>query len=259
MLTSGRFDRHLAGAMGILAEHAGEAGLVAERDHVVITAVGRGPDEFNTAWVLDPPTDPTATLGWMHDQLANRPAPFMVQVPEELSDVVGGALGDLGLEPGYRAPGMARAATDDVPRPPNGLRIAPVRDAEALRAHTLATAIGFGVPDPGAMEGVLPRSLLDDDRVAFFNGHVDGAGVPSATAVSVVSEGVAGVYAITVHEAARRRGFGAAMTWVAVAAGAAAGADVAVLQSSPMGRPVYERMGFEQVRVHVRHRPAQTP
>ena len=257
MLTSEQFDRHLVGAISILCEHAGDAGLVSEHDHVVITAVGRGPDEFNTAWVLNAPTEPTATLGWVHDQLVERPPPFMVQVPEQLSEGVGGALEDLGLELSHRAPGMARAATTDVPPPPGGLRIAKVRDADALEAHVAATAIGFGAPDPSAMQGLMPPSLLDDDRVEFFNGYVADADVPSATAVSVVTGGVAGIYAVTVHGAARRRGFGTAMTWTALAAGARAGVDVAILQASDMGRPVYERMGFTQMRVHHRYRTAE--
>lgn len=257
MLTSGQFDGHFVGSMRILAEHAGDDGLIGERDHVVITAVGRGPDEFNTAWVLDAPTDPTTTLGWVHDQLAARPPPFMIQVPEELSDDLGGVLEDLGLELSHCAPGMTRATTTDIPPPPEGLRITQARDAAALEAHVQATAIGFGAPDASAMKGVMPPSLLEDGRVTFFNGHVDDMEVPAATAVSVVTEGVAGIYAITVHEAARRRGFGTAMTWAAVAAGARAGVGTVILQSSDMGRPVYERMGFAQIRAHRRYRPAR--
>lgn len=255
MLTSGQFDRHLVGAISILCEHAGDAGLVSEHDHVVITAVGRGPDEFNTAWVLEAPTEPTPTLGWVHDQLAERPPAFIVQVPEQLSKGVRGALEGLGMELSHRAPGMARATTTDVPPPPEGLRIAQVCDPAALEAHVAATAVGFGAPDPSAMQGLMPPSLLEDDRVACFNGYTDDTDVPSATAVSVVTEGVAGIYAITVHEPARRRGFGTAMTWAALAAGARAGVGAAILQASDMGRPVYERMGFAQIRVHHRYRP----
>lgn len=255
MLTSGQFDGHFVGSMSLLADHAGDAGLIVERDHVVITAVGRGPDEFNTAWVLDVPTEPTTTLGWVHDQLAARPPPFMIQVPEQLADDLGGILEDLGLELSHCAPGMARAAATDIPSPPEGLRIAEVRDVAALEDHVLATAVGFGAPDASAMKGVMPPSLLEDDRVTFFSGYVDDMEVPAATAVSVVTGGVAGIYAITVHEAARRRGFGTAMTWAAVAAGARAGVDTVILQSSDMGRPVYERMGFTQIRAHHRYRP----
>jgi predicted GNAT family acetyltransferase len=56
-----------------------------------------------------------------------------------------------------------------------------------------------------------------------------------------------GVYNIATLEMARRRGYGAAMTARVVADGAADGCDVAILQASEMGRPIYERLGFRTV------------
>lgn len=256
MLTPAHLDRHLAAAMGVLVEHAGDAGLEVRRDQVVITAVGHGPDEFNTAWVLGLPAAPGPTLGWAQDQLASRGLPFMLQVPEEVATEVDSTLRGLGLEAGHAAPGMVRAIPAAAPAPPRGLRVEHVRDRFALQAHVVALARGFGAVDGSAMEGVMPSSLLEDDRVVCLNGHVNGAAEPSATAISVAAEGVAGIYGVTVQESARRRGFGAAMTWAAMAAAARQGLEAAVLQASPMGHPVYERMGFSQIRTHRRYRPA---
>ncbi len=53
------------------------------------------------------------------------------------------------------------------------------------------------------------------------------------------------------RQSARRRGYGAAMTARVVADGVDAGCDVAALQASEMGRPIYERQGFRTV-VHYR-------
>jgi len=53
-----------------------------------------------------------------------------------------------------------------------------------------------------------------------------------------------GVYAISTVPAARRHGYGEAMTARVVADGIAAGCDVAALQASAVGRPIYERLGF---------------
>jgi predicted GNAT family acetyltransferase len=55
------------------------------------------------------------------------------------------------------------------------------------------------------------------------------------------------VYSIATVAAARRRGYGAAMTARVVADGVVAGCDVAALQASEMGRPIYERLGFRTV------------
>lgn len=67
---------------------------------------------------------------------------------------------------------------------------------------------------------------------------------------------MAGVYSVGVVEAFRRRGIGEAMTRAVLRAGREAGCRVAVLQSSEMGRPLYERMGFETVVTYHHFEPA---
>jgi GNAT superfamily N-acetyltransferase len=79
----------------------------------------------------------------------------------------------------------------------------------------------------------------------MYAGAVGGEVV--GTSVLVTTGTVAGIYWVGTLEAHRRRGYGEALTWAAVAAGQRAGCTVASLQASAMGRPVYERMGFAQV------------
>jgi ribosomal protein S18 acetylase RimI-like enzyme len=55
------------------------------------------------------------------------------------------------------------------------------------------------------------------------------------------------VYYVATLPDFRRRGLGEAMTRRAIAQGAAAGCNVATLQASPLGLPIYERMGFRRV------------
>ena len=59
--------------------------------------------------------------------------------------------------------------------------------------------------------------------------------------------GTAGVYNIAVLESARGRGIGYAVTAALMNVGVAAGCTNAVLHASELGRPVYERLGFEEV------------
>lgn len=240
-------DAHFVASMAVLAEHAAETGVVARRDHVAVTAVGRGPAAFNTAWVTGLPDDPLGALSWARDVLTATGPPFTIQVAAPWLPGVSEAAATVGLEAEDITPGMVRSATREVPPLADGLRVEAVRTPDTLHTHAVTAAIGFGVEDPDAAVRVLPVSLLDDDKVALFNGHVDGRSEPSATAVCVVAEGIAGVYAVTVHEHARRRGIGAAMTWAAVAAGARAGIEMAALQATPMGLPLYTRMGFRPV------------
>ena len=57
-----------------------------------------------------------------------------------------------------------------------------------------------------------------------------------------------GIYAVGTVERYRRRGYGRAVTWAVLAAGVAAWkCELAVLQSSEAGVPVYESMGFAEV------------
>ena len=75
-----------------------------------------------------------------------------------------------------------------------------------------------------------------------FVGYVDGTAV--AAAALYLTHGVAGIGWVGCVPSARGRRYAEAVTWRAVREGFRRGASFANLQASPMGRPVYERMGF---------------
>ncbi|MFC7192206.1 GNAT family N-acetyltransferase [Halocatena marina] len=81
-------------------------------------------------------------------------------------------------------------------------------------------------------------------------------GRPAATGLLIQSGHVAGVYSIGVVEEFRRRGIGKAMSWEVLRAGREAGCQVGVLQSSEMGSPLYEKMGFETTVTYHHFEPA---
>jgi predicted GNAT family acetyltransferase len=72
-------------------------------------------------------------------------------------------------------------------------------------------------------------------------------GDPVASGLGWRTGRTVGVYSIATVESARRRGYGAAMTERVTADGVATGCDVAALQASEIGRPIYERLGFRTV------------
>jgi predicted GNAT family acetyltransferase len=60
---------------------------------------------------------------------------------------------------------------------------------------------------------------------------------------------------VATPEEHRGKGYGAAITTEAVRAGFDAGADLAGLQSSPMGESVYRRIGFRKVETYTLFAP----
>jgi ribosomal protein S18 acetylase RimI-like enzyme len=74
-------------------------------------------------------------------------------------------------------------------------------------------------------------------------GEVEGEAV--ACSMAVVTGRLTGIYNVAVELSHRQRGVGEAMTWAAIEAGRARGADLAWLASSEMGLRTYQRMGFE--------------
>jgi ribosomal protein S18 acetylase RimI-like enzyme len=89
-------------------------------------------------------------------------------------------------------------------------------------------------------------ALLDDPNVRIA--VADVAGEPVAGAAAVGFGETLGIYAVGTLEHARRRGYGRAVTWAAIDAGAGAwGSTRAILQSTQMGVAMYRSMGFDEI------------
>lgn len=138
-------------------------------------------------------------------------------------------------------PAMTLTLPASIPPSPRDLAIDEVRSAAVLGAYGEAAFLGFGYPVRAA--GLfLHERLLEFSHVRLYAGVVDGVVV--ATSMLVVTGAVAGIYWVATREEQRRRGYGEALTWAAVAGGRAFGCRVAFLQASKVGLPVYARMGF---------------
>lgn len=87
--------------------------------------------------------------------------------------------------------------------------------------------------------------LLAAENAAAFLAYLDGE--PVSIAMTIVSHGVAGIYWVGSLEEARGKGLGGALTAAASNAGFDLGAELASLQASAMGRPVYAAMGYEAI------------
>lgn len=128
-----------------------------------------------------------------------------------------------------------------------GFEIRRVTDRAGIEAHRTVVTEGFGV-DRSVAVGTAGFDLLGSAECTIYVGYANGVAVTSG--MGWRSGRTIGVYAISTVPAARRRGYGEAMTARVVSDGIAAGCDVAALQASEAGRPIYERLGF---RVDVRY------
>jgi GNAT superfamily N-acetyltransferase len=154
-------------------------------------------------------------------------------------------LGLVPMETGALMPGMALQPVPSLPLAVEpGHEIRRVFDPAGVEGHIHAAIEGFEMPEPIA-RAIVPLALVSLPGIALYAGYTDG--VPVSSGLGVRSGNTIGIYNIATVPSHRRRGYAAAMTSRIAADGAAAGCDVAILQSTEMGRPVYEGLGFTTV------------
>jgi GNAT superfamily N-acetyltransferase len=175
---------------------------------------------------------------------------FVVRLRDGIDDRFIPTLADAGLLPAGEetsTPGMVAFPIDPaaiaVPSAPE-LAIHRVTNAGGVDAHCRTVTSGFG-SDPAVAFGTACPDLLDRPECVMYVGYVEGQ--PVVSGLGWRTGRTVGVYSIATIESARGRGYGSAMTARVVTDGVSAGCDVAALQASAMGRPIYERLGFRSV------------
>jgi ribosomal protein S18 acetylase RimI-like enzyme len=124
-----------------------------------------------------------------------------------------------------------------------GLVLRQIAPAEAPLHHRVGAA-AFGEPTD-IFARVTSPVVLEAPGMSCYVGELDGE--PVATALSVLTPGHVAIFNVATLEGHRGRGYGAAITALAVRDGFARGARTAWLNSTPMGLGVYERLGFAVV------------
>jgi len=119
------------------------------------------------------------------------------------------------------------------------LRIEEVHDAEGLREFWRVVVTGYPLDGVDPDRAVLEDAMLRDGRMRCWIGRREDRAV---SAVSVFTDvGVHHVTVVATLPEARGRGFGEALMWEPTLADPA---FPAMLLSSDLGRPVYQRMGY---------------
>jgi GNAT superfamily N-acetyltransferase len=127
--------------------------------------------------------------------------------------------------------------------PPLDVRL--VQSKETLDDFRSIGSTSFHVPHAWFSE-VFDLGVAQRQEFICWVGYVNGA--PVATAATVTSHGVIGVYNVATSPDYRQRGYAEAITRYAIdAALRATDAESVVLQSTSQGLSLYEHMGFQIV------------
>ena len=245
---------NLIGAMTFVGSHV-EGAILRRGDGVALVATGLPILLFNQV-LIEPDGAAPSAVALAVETARGRGSPFVVNLRIGADDAVVPIVAELGLVPLSAHPWMPGMALHPIPRrranevsstsepSPGEHAIRRVTDEATLEDHVQAAAIGFDM-DEALVRTIMGGSLEAADDVAVYVGYTDG--LPVTSGLGLRTGRTIGVYNIATVPWARKRGYGAAMTTRIVADGAAAGCDVAVLQASEMGYPIYQRLGYRTV------------
>jgi len=205
-------------------------GRMEERDFQAIRSPALAP-VMNLAW--GPPTRRNlARARAFFGPLRHRW--FMDPGPEE------GLLAGAGYQPGEDTREMVLdLASATAPSLGPGVEVAEAGpgDWEAW-CRICGEVFGTGAEAEAAVQGPFVQVAGHGAFLARLDGH------PVATALVSSGEGTGGVHNVATLPPFRGRGLGAAVTWACVERARAWGLERLALYASPMGAPVYQRLGF---------------
>lgn len=173
-------------------------------------------------------------------------SPFSVWTREHADAELEVELGALGFHPVHREPGMALLPDAGRPvAPPREITIRPVTDdaGRAAYARIMTRAFGlYGTPELSTAEHFVNLASVVGPATQAYLAYREGHAVAGATLY--MAHGVGGIGWVGTLPDEFGHGYGSAVTWAVVTEGLRRGARFMSLQASPMGEPMYRRLGF---------------
>jgi hypothetical protein len=200
--------------------------------------------DLNGIWA-----DSDAAAGHLEEgrlRAADLGTPFIVMTRAGRTPTVEAAARELGLTNEIEFPGMT-VTPQELRAPATGPKILRADSAELLAQALAVGASGFGAP-PALIASVYSIEVAQLEGLETYLARVDGVDVSTAVGFTV-DKGTA-IFSVATPEQHRGRGYGAAVTAAAVQGGFGRGAELAGLQSSPLGESVYRRLGFREVETY---------
>jgi GNAT superfamily N-acetyltransferase len=218
--------------------------VIHEVDGVVVCLSNLPDDEQNTALIEREPEAAVVALAEADRTFRAHGRSFGIDVEKGRHPDVDEALPAMGLEVVATRPAMAMRVEEVVPpHALDGIEIVRVTEPGLLAELVEVEVAAFETGRIDA-EGLLAPSQLALSNVRHYAAIVDGRTV--AQAVTNTQRGAIGVFGVATLPGFRRRGIGTAITAFAID-DVRDEADLVWLQSTEMGRPLYERMGFRPI------------
>ncbi|MGQ5261945.1 GNAT family N-acetyltransferase [Micromonospora sp. ZYX-F-536] len=199
---------------------------------------------LNVAYDTTPEPD-LGALDAMATEVGRQAPHWSIMVRGEAGDEIADLAARHGLMERSDLPLLACTADDIVFRAGAAQRTSVRRVGAAENdLYTRTLTESFEAPE-GAFGSLMDGGVLDASSITGY--LAEDSGRSAGTGLGMRTANVIGVFNIAVVPAARGRGLGRTITETVLLDGIAAGADAAYLQSSAMGRPLYESMGFRLV------------
>ncbi len=173
-------------------------------------------------------------------------SPFSVWTREHADAVLEGELAREGFHPIHREPGMVLLPGAQSTAPsPTGVTIRPVLDEAARETYARLVARAFaiyGTPETSTAEHFATLAGVSGPTTQAYLAYA--ADRPVAGATLYMAHGVGGIGWVGTLPEEFGHGYGRAVTKAVIEEGFRRRARFLNLQASPMGEPMYRRMGF---------------
>ncbi|MEO8541317.1 MAG: GNAT family N-acetyltransferase [bacterium] len=204
---------------------------------------GLGVSKFNIGVVVEPVTRPRPALREAMDWFAARG----INARLDLRGSVDGGVLAASIVEGFafwqREPAMVLYPLPErFGMAPPQLQVVEVSDSVTLEQYCSVDREEFGDQE---FQMLMAEKAKELPGLSMHLGLLDGR--PVARAMAITSGQLVGVYNVYVPPSQRGDGFGKALTVAAIEAGRARGASAASLESTVLGFPLYESLGFRRI------------
>jgi ribosomal protein S18 acetylase RimI-like enzyme len=227
-------------------------GSIVERDGLVLMR-GRNPHPLHNNVVrVDPDADPTRCMSIAREFYRENDSGYIFALLNgQPATELAAAAQSARLVPLQSPPAMfVERRLEDVSAAPD-FEIREVVDAAGLADYAEVSQLAwatYGIPANAVGEIFDDPAFLSRPHVRAVVGYYKGAA--ASAAFVLLSHGIAGIYWVGTVPTARGRGMGEACTRAVTNIAFDAGAVLVTLQASPMGEPIYCRMGYHSLGVY---------